>query len=188
MKNFSGIAIVYCLLSILDARADASPEVELSAGWGFGISSAENGTHVVQLQGARLHPVFESIGKFKLGYGVRLSHFTADQILGTPFQVSALNAGIHAAYEGLEILDVGMNLDVIGFSFGNSTSETFNLLKGGKNDLGFLSSEFYVMRRFFGAKFMRLSYMHVATEQSPNAAGRRQKFTDLFGISAGLFF
>ncbi len=172
----------------LVVMASENPEIHLSVGKGFGIASQEVGEQAVQFHAVRLHPVFPSVGVFRLGYGLRLTHFSADQILGSPFGVTALNAGVQALFGGIPGLELGMNIDTIGFSFGNSTSERLNLLLGGKNDKGFLSSEFFVMTRFLNQAFARLSFAHLATEQTPDTLGRRQDFTDLLMLSVGFVF
>ena len=158
----------------------SEPELQASVGMGFGISSAATGENVLFVQAARLHPVFEGVGRFQLGYGVRASSLKADQIGGQAYQVTAVNAAIHAAYQGLGIVDIGMNLDVIGASFGSDVGHRLNLVRGGKSDFGFLNSEFYVMSRLFDTAFARLSFMHVASGASPQA------FVDCVGVSVGL--
>ena len=179
---------IFMLCWCQSLMAAESSEIHLSFGKGFGIASQESGEQAVQLHAVRLHPVLPSIGVFQLGYGLRLTHFSADQILGSPFAVTALNAGIQAAFGGIPGLELGMNIDMIGFSLGDSTTKRFNLLLGGKNDKGFLSSEFFVMTRFLDTAFLRLGFAHLATEQTPNAIGRRQDFTDLLMLSFGWVF
>lgn len=161
------------------AASEGAVENQVFAGYGFGISKQVDGESVLQVQAARLHSVFPSLGRFQLGYGVRASLLSADQLVGKKYGVSALNAVFHAAYQGLEWVDVGMNLDVMGASFGNDVSHRLNLLRGGSADLGFLNSEFYVTARVSDAARVRLSFMHVASGASPQA------FVDFVGLSVG---
>jgi len=79
-------------------------------------------------------------------------------------QVNCLNLSIHLQYTILPKLDVGFNIDAVGFSFGvnkqgtvlssvfdagqspvsDITPTTLNLLLTSDNDIGSLNSEFYV--------------------------------------------
>jgi hypothetical protein len=105
-------------------------------------------------------------------------------------QVNSLNAAIFLQYSIWPRLDVGFNIDVVGFSFGkeqtglftaaesdetslNNTSQKgkptpFNLLLTSDNDIGTLNSEFFLrywVRQNWGVK---LGYTFLFTEYTTN--------------------
>lgn len=140
-----------------------------------------------RIQGAlswnHLHGFGKKEQRFKIGYGLRFSAFGAGNVLYTTApakytsddanidtlslinaQVNTLNASIHLQYTLFKKLDIGFNIDAIGFSFGaeqkgsvlsssldagnspvaKAKPTAFNLLLVGDNDQGSLVSEFYV--------------------------------------------
>ncbi len=192
MKNNRKISILPFFALIVCCYAiqgiEAKSEIHISAGKGLGVSSQENGSQMIQAHAIKLHSPFETIDKFKLGYGLRLAHFSADQILNSHFETIALNLGFQAHYMLIPSLVFGLNLDVIGFSISGSTTERLNLLLGGRNDRGFLASEFFLQFNFIDHAFFRFGLAHLAVEQTPNAVGRRQTFTNLMLLNLGWIF
>lgn len=87
-----------------------------------------------------------------------------DSVLIKSPQVNSLNLAINIGYRIVPKLQVGFNIDLVGFSFGGKVSSTylnglqrtsvsakptsFNILGIGDNDKGSLNSEFYA-RYFF---------------------------------------
>lgn len=83
-----------------------------------------------------------------------------DSVLIAAPQVNSFNVFINLRYAFTNTVEVGFNIDAIGFSFGSSTSgvyynfpattptntkpATFNLLLISDNDMGSLNSEFYL--------------------------------------------
>ncbi len=132
---------------------------------------------------SHLHGFGKKEQRFKAGYGIRFgtffggnlfyttapSKYTSDDALVDTLslinaQVNNLNINIHLQYTLFKKLDIGFNIDAIGFSFGaeqkgsivsssldpgyspvqKSKPTAFNLLLVGDNDKGSLTSEFYV--------------------------------------------
>ena len=180
MKHLVWLFFCVCSVSEAISAPGENPEVQFSAGQGFGVSSSVEGETLTQFQVARLHPVFRDLGSFQMGYGLRYSSFGADSLLSRRYSVGAINLGFHATYLGLDWVDLGMNIDVCGIATGGDVGHRTNLLRGGKSDLGFLNSEFYVMKRLPHSTFVRMAFMHVASGIQP------QTFVDLIGLSIGL--
>ncbi len=182
MKYLVWLIFCICTVSRAEATPGEKPEIQLSAGQGFGLSSSVGGETLTQIQVARLHPVLRDLAPFQIGYGVRYSHFGADSILSRQYSAGAINLGVHASYLGLDWIDLGMNIDVFGIATGSDVGHRTNLLRGGKNDLGFLNSEFFIMRRLPHSTFVRMAFMHVASGVQP------QTFVDLIGLSIGMIW
>jgi hypothetical protein len=107
--------------------------------------------------------------------------------------VSANNVFIGANLNFLTRFGVGFNIDVGGFSAGTTEKawydvdmsnggttyanevstrpSTYNLLKGGSNDLGTLNSEFYVECRFESGVRLRGGVSHLFTELTASGGG-----------------
>lgn len=131
----------------------------------------------------QLHGLGKKKQKLKVGYGIRFTSYVGgnrfyttapakytgsdlniDTITTNAAQVNSLNLSLHIQYTVLKKLDLGFNIDAIGFSFGTKKDfnilssvydqgqipvqearpTTFNLLLVGDNDLGTLNSEFFL--------------------------------------------
>lgn len=166
-------------LSAARLEAQVSPIRRLTrfdAGAGFGSSA-----YVAALAVSRQYGLAATNNRLRLGYGLRYSGFggrgsdlafsTADPdvldqgqretlYIGSPF-VSALNLAFFSSLRVVGPLEVGFNIDVLGFAFGPSRTAAsqptgpvpgdspaapthFGLLRGGRSDHGTLNSEFYV--------------------------------------------
>ncbi len=154
----------------------ATGDLSVSAGQGFTAALSYNALYGL----GKKH-------KFRIGYGLRWNsyfagetdHGTAPASLTTDdakidtlrlgnAQLNSLNLGVRLEYGISAKLDVGFNIDAIGFTFGGEQTGTFiarqsdaagvsannqsvnvspttlNLLLVGDNDRGSLNSEFYV--------------------------------------------
>ncbi len=105
---------------------------------------------------------------------------SVDSIFISSPSVSALNAVLNLGYRFSEKLQVGVNIDAIGFSFGSeknavfmgngSTKSTtakptdFNILLIGNNDQGTLNSHFYVQYDFNKKIGVKAAYQYLFTE------------------------
>ena len=148
-------------------------------------ATVSGGAYRIQgtLSWSHLHGFGKKEQRFKVGYGLRYSSFFGSNLFYTTApakytsgeakidtlslidaQVNALNISLHLQYTLFKKLDLGFNIDAIGFSFGaeqqgsilSSSLDTsnppvakakpsaFNLLLIGNNDKGSLISEFYV--------------------------------------------
>jgi len=124
-------------------------------------------------------------------------------------QVNALNASINLQYTIKNKLDIGFNIDAVGFSFGKVVSgnyqsykdqinvsaqtakpTTFNLLLISDNDLGSLNSELYF--RFWlskkigiklGATFLFTEYTTVNKLRLENDRWRNKSLMGMVGIT-----
>jgi hypothetical protein len=122
-------------------------------------------------------------------------------------QVNFLNASIFLQYSILPRLDVGFNIDAIGFSFGGEQSGTFmalqsdeaalhntrqsarptsfNLLLSSDNDIGSLNSEFFLRYWIKPAWGIKAGYTFLFAEYTTN---RELTYdNDRFRNKAGMF-
>lgn len=103
-----------------------------------------------------------------------------DSVLIKSPQVNSLNLAINIGYRIVPKLQVGFNIDLVGFSFGNKVNGTyinaaqqtsvsanptsFNVLGIGDNDRGSLNSEFYA-RYYFDADWgLKIGFQYLFTE------------------------
>jgi hypothetical protein len=125
-------------------------------------------------------------------------------------QVNSLNISIHLQYTLIKKLDLGFNIDAIGFSFGarqsasvissvydpnqpyllSSAPTRFNLLLTSDNDIGSLNSEFYIRYWFSKHIGIRIGYTFYFSEYTTSQkltfdSGRIQ--TDRFRQKSSLF-
>lgn len=152
----------------------------------------------------------------KTGLGVLFSENIPANI--DTFQVSksqnnALNISVHLQYTIKQKLDVGFNIDAIGFSFGGKTEGTyfahtsplngsvqnasptsFNALLTSDNDLGMLNSELYLRYWFkpnwgvrIGASFLFTEYTTVNKLRFDNDRFRNKTLMGLVGITYSPF-
>jgi hypothetical protein len=125
----------------------------------------------------------------KTGLGVLFSDnipANIDTVSLVKSQVNSLNAMVVLQYTIVPKLDLGFNIDVIGFSFGGTQGGTysrngtntavsakptgFNLLLTSDNDLGSLNSEFYV-RYWFNPKWaLRAGFTFIFSEYTTSTA------------------
>lgn len=191
------------LLLFISGGARAEDLADLSLATGSGLYS-------VAASGARTFGIaFDD--RLKLGFGARLTNIWLrsgfevgdSQTIALPATSTAyLNADLHLTFLLSDLLEVGMNIDLIGASFGNEVQSSvgkvaprgFNLLLGGKNDRGFLNSEFYAGYRMTEHWILRSGLSHQVVEyemaqDSGNASSNHyQKFYNLFYLSIGYLF
>lgn len=125
-------------------------------------------------------------------------------------RVVALNAMINLGYHVTEKLDLGFNIDAIGFSFGNkprgnyingsqgqnveSKPTVFNLLLVSDNDLGSLNSEFYGKYKLNDKISVKAAFQFLFTEyttetpvqQFPESNDRFRNKSSLFSAGVSL--
>lgn len=169
--------------------------------------------------------------RFYIGVGTRLSGafgkgkiFTSapasfasnsanvDSVYGGNSSIYALNALINLGYHISPKLDLGFNIDVIGFSFGPNASRIFrtngvetltntkptgmNVLLVGNNDRGTLNSEFCLRYKVNNKVGIKLAYQHFFTELTtatkvqtlPAQNDRFRNITNLFSIGVAYHF
>lgn len=125
-------------------------------------------------------------------------------------QVNSLNISLHLQYALLQKLEVGMNIDLVGYSFGdavrtyvmsssfddgqppviNAKPTKINLLLTSDNDIGSLNSEFYVRFWFHKKWAIRGGYTFYFSEYTTDKKlsfdkGRVQN--DRYRLKSGLF-
>ena len=135
-----------------------------------------------------------------------------DSLFSSSASTYALNAILNLGYHISPKLDLGFNIDLIGFSFGpsriklftgNGTSNTttamptsMNVLLVGNNDRGTLNSEFYLRYKVNNKIGLKLAYQHFFTELTttnkvqtvPVQNDRFRNITNLFGIGVAYHF
>lgn len=160
--------------------------------------------------GARLSSAFGK-GKIFTSAPASFASNTAniDSLYGGNSSIYAMNAMINLGYHISQKLELGFNIDVIGFSFGPSASRTFrsngvetpanakptrlNVLLVGNNDRGSLNSEFYLRYKVNNKVGIKLAVQHFFTELTttnkvqtlPAQNDRFRNITDLlcFGVA-----
>lgn len=163
--------------------------------------------------GARLSGAFGK-GKIFTSAPASFASNTAniDSVYGGNSSIYAMNAMINLGYHISPKLDLGFNIDVIGFSFGPNASRTFrtngvetltntkptgmNVLLVGNNDRGTLNSEFYLRYKVNNKIGLKLAYQHFFTELTtaskvqtlPAQNDRFRNITNLFGIGVAYHF
>lgn len=135
-----------------------------------------------------------------------------DSLFSSSASTYALNAILNLGYHISPKLDLGFNIDLIGFSFGpsriklftgNGTSTTttamptsFNVLLVGNNDRGTLNSEFYLRYKVNKKIGLKLAYQHFFTELTttnkvqtvPVQNDRFRNITNLIGFGVAYHF
>jgi long-subunit fatty acid transport protein len=135
-----------------------------------------------------------------------------DSVYGGNTRIYAMNAMINLGYHISPKLDLGFNIDVIGFSFGPNASRLFrtngvetltntkptgmNVLLVGNNDRGTLNSEFYLRYKVNNKVGIKLAYQHFFTELTtaskvqtiPVQNDRFRNITDLFSFGVAYHF
>jgi len=175
-----------------------------------------------------------NVGKkqsFYIGTGVRLSNafgrnqvFTSapaslaandanvDSLFSSRSSTYAFNAILNLGYHLSPKLDLGFNIDLIGFSFGPSRIKLFtgngaqsapsaqptslNILLVGNNDRGTLNSEFYLRYKVSKKWGIKLAYQHFFTELTttnkvqtiPVQNDRFRNITNLFSLGVARHF
>lgn len=135
-----------------------------------------------------------------------------DSLLGTNTSTYALNAILNLGYHISPKLDLGFNIDLIGFSFGPSSNRIFsgngtltntaakptgmNILLVGNNDRGTLNSEFYLRYKVNNKVGIKLAMQHFFTELTtatkvqtvPAQNDRFRNITNLFSFGLARHF
>lgn len=132
-----------------------------------------------------------------------------DTLYATSTQVNAINLSINLQYTIKKKLDIGFNIDAIGFSFGKGITgnyksyqdkintaqqkakpTAFNLLLVSDNDLGSLNSELYFRYWFsqklgvkIGATFLFTEYTTASKLRLDNDRWRNKSLMGLLGIT-----
>ncbi|MDP3394253.1 hypothetical protein [Sediminibacterium sp.] len=225
MKYVSSFILLVATTFTLHAQQKARTEqlVDFTLGFGSGQSTVSFGYFKNWNLGKKQ--------SFYIGTGVRLSNafgknqvFTSapaslaansankDSLFSSSASTYALNAILNLGYHISPKLDVGFNIDLIGFSFGpsriklfsgNGTSTTttaeptrMNVLLVGNNDRGTLNSEFYLRYKVSTKWGIKLAYQHFFTELTtinkvqtvPVQNDRFRNITNLFGIGVAYHF
>lgn len=129
-----------------------------------------------------------------------------DTLTGSNTQLYAVNAVLNLGYHLSSKIDIGFNIDLLGFSFGPSKSAqfvqngtavnttakptAFNVLLVGTNDRGTLNSEFYIKYKASEKLGLKLALQHYFTELTTNSKvqtapilnDRFRNITDLVAI------
>jgi len=162
--------------------------------------------------------------KFKVGTGLRFtSFFGSDRIftsapnalaidltktdsLSAPKpSISSLNLLLNLGYEINKKIEVGFNIDLLGFSFGPEGSPTFisngrsvsttakptsvNLLLVGNNDIGSLNSHFYAKYKISEKFGLKLAYQYLFNELTTGTKVQTlPEPNDRFRLKSGMVF
>lgn len=157
--------------------------------------------------------------QFHLGYIIRSSYFKSSKNLiftdsSASFvkvsnsvkikspEIVSTNLGIVANYNIIPILGLGLNLDLLGFSFGSkkelvdfsirSSPTPFNVFLVNTNDIGSLNSEFYIFYLHNDFLSIRTGLTHFfaeyTTDQKINDQNRYRRIMNMFFISLGVVF
>jgi len=135
-----------------------------------------------------------------------------DSLFSSSSSTYALNAMLNLGYHISPKLDLGFNIDLIGFSFGPSRIKLFsgngtiitttaqptsmNILLVGNNDRGTLNSEFYIRYKLGKQWGIKLAYQHFFTELTtiskvqtvPVQNDRFRNITNLISIGVARHF
>lgn len=132
-----------------------------------------------------------------------------DTLTGSKTQLYTFNLALNLGYHLSSKIDIGFNIDLLGFSFGPSKSALFvqngnavnttakptgfNVLLVGTNDRGTLNSEFYIKYKASQKVHLKLALQHYFTElttstkvqTAPMMNDRFRNISDLvaFGVS-----
>ncbi len=227
MKLFYALSLFTIIHFSANAQEASTKKTEqladLTLGFGSGLSTVSFG-------------YFKNwnVGKkqsFYIGTGVRLSNafgrnqvFTSapaslaannanvDSLYSSRSSIYALNAILNLGYHISPKLDLGFNIDLIGFSFGPSRIKLFNgngaqstpsaqptsmnILLVGNNDRGTLNSEFYLRYKISKQWGIKLAYQHFFTELTttnkvqtiPVQNDRFRNITNLFSLGVARHF
>lgn len=200
MKQFIAIFTLFFIFSIQQTAFTQNKYLEeVEANLGLGIAS-KNDNFVGNLSINRIHklPIYKDLIKVGLGYGLRytanfaqnatLDASDRDLPINTSFllsdvQTHAMNLNIYAQLSIWRI-DIGANIDVLGFSFGSSQNGVlvaegqdilannasakptpFNILQGFPQDEGNLQSQRFYIRYWINEKMaVRVGLAHTFAE------------------------
>lgn len=176
-----------------------------TVGFSYGLGSLNSQSlHTASAQYRHLGFSFLD-SKLEVKPGVRYSNYfreieqdlsSSKQTFVSSVDVHSLNLLLETEYGFLENLLVGMNIDLVGFSFGTEKDirttagasgktkpASVNLLLGGKNDKGALNSEFFIAYRVNSDWKIRAGLSHQVVEyETALSTEKAQRFFDLFFI------
>jgi len=225
MKNLS--LFILLVASTFSLHAQQKSKTEQIADLTFGFGSGQTTVSGAYYKNWNL-------GKkqgFYIGTGVRLSgafgknqvfssapaslaadKANTDSLLGIKTSTYALNAILNLGYHISPKLDLGFNIDLIGFSFGPTSNRFFsgngaltattakptsmNVLLVGNNDRGTLNSEFYLRYKVNHKVGIKLAMQHFFTELTtatkvqtvPVQNDRFRNITNLFSVGVAYHF
>lgn len=135
-----------------------------------------------------------------------------DTLTGSNTQLYAFNAVLNLGYHISSKIDIGFNIDLLGFSFGpeksaqfvqngnisnaNAKPTAFNVLLIGSNDRGTLNSEFYIKYKASQKINLKLALQHYFTELTtiskvqtvPMLNDRFRNISDLIAVGVSYHF
>ncbi|PJE47103.1 MAG: hypothetical protein CUR34_06135 [Sediminibacterium sp.] len=225
MKNLSLFILLVASTFSLHAQKKSKSEQIADFTFGFGSSQTTFAT------GYSKNWNLGKKQRFFIGAGIRFSGalsegkiFTSapaslakdkanvDSLYGGKSSIYALNAMINLGYHITPKLDLGFNIDVLGFSFGPSRIKLFsgngtldvttaeptsmNVLLVGNNDRGTLNSEFYLRYKINHKVGIKVAMQHFFTELTtiekvqtvPVQNDRFRNITDLFSVGVAFLF
>lgn len=191
MNSFRILRLLICLSALSLAGYAQSSYAELGAGFGGGAVSPVAAFHKDWSLGKK--------GRFLIGTGLRFTGFygsditltsapanladkptAVDSLFAPAPNINSLNLLINLGYNITEKIQVGFNIDAIGFSFGPTGKPDFvsngkrttvsasptkvNVLLVDNNDRGSLTSHFYARYKFSDRFGLKLAYQHLFTE------------------------
>lgn len=194
----------------------AQSYVELGSGFGAGAVSPVVSFHKNWELGAKK--------KFVVGTGLRYTGFfgsdinftsapndlaiepsSVDTLFGTAPAINSLNLLINLGFNVSEKIQVGFNIDALGFSFGPTGTPSYirngqssnteasptspNVLLVGNNDLGSLNSHFYGTYKFNDKWGVKLAYQFLFNELTTSTSVQTvPESNDRFRVKSGQIF
>jgi len=194
-KLFLCCIVLQIILLKVNAQQQKTSTAKNQADVGFGFGTSQG-----SFSGSYIHNWhLGKKGKFFIGTGARFTTYFGNEIkyLSAPASlavdeksidtlmlskpsVSALNLLINLGYNFSPKLQVGFNIDAVGFSFGknsnakftgngttanvNAKPTGFNILLGGNNDQGTLNSQFYLQYLIGKQWGVKVAYQYLFTE------------------------
>jgi hypothetical protein len=182
---------IILFLAIASSTTFGQSYVELGSGFGAGATSPVVSFHKNWTLGQK--------DKIVIGTGLRYTGFfgkdinftsapidlaiepsSVDTLLGTKPAINALNLLINLGFNVTEKIQIGFNIDALGFAFGPNGSPTYiqngnssnttasptspNLLLVGNNDKGSLNSHFYGKLKLNDKWGVKLAYQYLFNE------------------------
>ena len=216
MNPFRILCVSIGLSALSVAGYAQSAYAELGAGFGGGAVSPVTAFHKDWSLGKK--------GRFLIGTGLRFTGFygsnitltsapanlankpeSVDSLFAPAPNINALNLLVNLGYTITEKIQVGFNIDVIGFSFGPTGKPNFisngkqttvsasptkvNILLIDNNDRGSLTSHFYIRYKFSDRFGLKLAYQHLFTELTTTTAVQTKPETnDRFRVKSNQIF
>jgi Outer membrane protein beta-barrel domain len=227
MKHIFSLMVILLITLAASAQQNTIPKKNQFAELSFGFGSSQGTLAVGYFKNWNLgkkHKFYIGTGaRFNIYYGNNINFLSApaslaaeesktDTLVAANPSIYALNAMINMGYNFTPKLQIGFNIDLLGFSFGpegtpkfNSNGgqvntkakpTSFNLLLIGNNDKGTLNSEFYLRYKINNKFGFKVAYEYFFTELTtstkvqtlPEQNDRFRNKANLFNIGVSYHF